>query len=158
MLFFLPHCFQDEAKIWRQIHAKLASLPQTIDDVCMPLVKRINNGQLYTNLDKKDAIFRQNHSTIAPFQVCFGNSTPLYVYLPVRFSACSRVCLSIPLCFKINKCTPISPLPLAVFVCHFAFSSLCCFLKVEQINPKERTNVQAKKKCANGSQANKEDV
>ncbi|VDP76140.1 unnamed protein product [Echinostoma caproni] len=60
--------YKAEAKIWRQIHAKLASLPQTIDDVCMPLVKRINRGQLYTNLDKKDAIFRQNHSTIAPFE------------------------------------------------------------------------------------------
>ncbi|TPP61640.1 Protein kinase c eta type [Fasciola gigantica] len=60
--------YKTEVKTWRQIHAKLASLPQTIDDVCMPLVKRINCGQLYTNLDKKDAIFRQNHSTIAPFQ------------------------------------------------------------------------------------------
>ncbi|CAH8477941.1 unnamed protein product [Heterobilharzia americana] len=46
--------YKAEAKIWQQIQLKLASLPQTIDNVCMPLVKCINQGQLCTTLDKKD--------------------------------------------------------------------------------------------------------
>ncbi|CAL8092974.1 unnamed protein product [Calicophoron daubneyi] len=60
--------YKDEAKVWQQIHARLVSLPQTIDDVCMPLVKRINSGQITSNLDRKDVLFRQNSATIAPFQ------------------------------------------------------------------------------------------
>ncbi|KAF5403276.1 hypothetical protein PHET_03431 [Paragonimus heterotremus] len=60
--------FKDEAKVWQKIYAHLVSLPQTIDDVCMPLVKRINSCQLHSSLDKKDAVFRQQNTTIAPFQ------------------------------------------------------------------------------------------
>ncbi|KAG5454395.1 hypothetical protein CSKR_202003 [Clonorchis sinensis] len=60
--------YRGEAKIWQQIHGHLASLPQTIDDVCMPLVKKINNGQLQSSLDRKDAIFRQPNATVTPYQ------------------------------------------------------------------------------------------
>lgn len=60
--------YKSEAKVWQKIYSHLASLPQTIDDVCMPLVKRINNGQLLSNLDKKDALFRQNNPVTTPFQ------------------------------------------------------------------------------------------
>ncbi|KER23937.1 hypothetical protein T265_08299 [Opisthorchis viverrini] len=60
--------YRAEAKIWQQIHGHLASLPQTIDDVCMPLVKKINNGQLQSSLDRKDAIFRQPNATVTPYQ------------------------------------------------------------------------------------------
>nr|CAH8830779.1 unnamed protein product [Trichobilharzia regenti] len=60
--------YKAEAKIWQQIQLKLASLPQTIDNVCMPLVKRINQGQLCTSLDKKDILSKPLPDLLLPFQ------------------------------------------------------------------------------------------
>ncbi|CAH8440520.1 unnamed protein product [Schistosoma turkestanicum] len=60
--------YKAEAKIWQQIQLKLASLPQTIDNVCMPLVKRINLGQLCTSLDKKDILSKPLPDLLLPFQ------------------------------------------------------------------------------------------
>ncbi|CAH8465235.1 unnamed protein product [Schistosoma guineensis] len=60
--------YKGEAKIWQQIQLKLASLPQTIDNVCMPLVKRINLGQLCTSLDKKDILSKPLPDLLLPFQ------------------------------------------------------------------------------------------
>ncbi|KAH8851251.1 Protein kinase c eta type [Schistosoma japonicum] len=60
--------YKAEANIWQQIQSKLASLPQTIDNVCMPLVKRINLGQLNTSLDKKDILSKPLPDLLLPFQ------------------------------------------------------------------------------------------
>ncbi len=59
-----------EAKIWSQIQTKLASIPHSIDQVCMPLVKKINNGQFYSTVDKREQLSRhQAQGGYVPFSV-----------------------------------------------------------------------------------------
>ncbi|BHF65925.1 hypothetical protein SprV_0200893900 [Sparganum proliferum] len=60
--------YKDEAKVWQEIYVKLSGLPYSIDTVCMPLVKLINNGQFYSTVDKKEQLTRhQAQGGTVPF-------------------------------------------------------------------------------------------
>ncbi|VDK69292.1 unnamed protein product [Dibothriocephalus latus] len=60
--------YKEEAKVWQEIYTKLSSLPYTIDTVCMPLVKLINNNQFYSTVDKKEQLTRhQAQGGTVPF-------------------------------------------------------------------------------------------
>uniref|UniRef100_A0A0X3PTQ9 Phorbol-ester/DAG-type domain-containing protein n=1 Tax=Schistocephalus solidus TaxID=70667 RepID=A0A0X3PTQ9_SCHSO len=60
--------YKEEAKVWQEIYVKLSGLPYTIDTVCMPLVKLINNGQFYSTVDKKEQLTRhQAQGGTVPF-------------------------------------------------------------------------------------------
>ncbi|VDL89738.1 unnamed protein product [Schistocephalus solidus] len=62
--------YKEEAKVWQEIYVKLSGLPYTIDTVCMPLVKLINNGQFYSTVDKKEQLTRhQAQGGTVPFSV-----------------------------------------------------------------------------------------
>ncbi|KAL5968791.1 Protein kinase C theta type [Taenia solium] len=50
--------YKAEAKIWKEIHSKLASIPHSIDKICMPLVKLINDGHFFSTVDKGDQLTR----------------------------------------------------------------------------------------------------
>ncbi|VDO11322.1 unnamed protein product [Rodentolepis nana] len=54
-----------EAKIWKDIYTKLASIPHSIDKICMPLVKLINDGHFFSTIDKGEQLTRH--------QAQFGN-------------------------------------------------------------------------------------
>ncbi|KAL5110789.1 hypothetical protein TcWFU_008386 [Taenia crassiceps] len=60
--------YRAEAKIWREIHSKLASIPHSIDKICMPLVKMINDGHFFSTVDKSEQLTRhQAQGGILPF-------------------------------------------------------------------------------------------
>ncbi|KAL7064723.1 hypothetical protein AAHC03_05555 [Spirometra sp. Aus1] len=60
--------YKEEAKVWQEIYVKLSGLPYSIDTVCMPLVKLINNGQFYSTVDKKEQLTRhQAQGGTVPF-------------------------------------------------------------------------------------------
>ncbi|KAM7537615.1 hypothetical protein Aperf_G00000075578 [Anoplocephala perfoliata] len=50
--------YKAEAKIWKEIHSKLASIPHSIDKICMPLVKLINEGHFFSTVDKGEQLTR----------------------------------------------------------------------------------------------------
>ncbi|CDS41890.1 protein kinase c eta type [Echinococcus multilocularis] len=50
--------YKAEAKIWKEIHSKLASIPHSIDKICMPLVKLINDGHFFSTVDKGEQLSR----------------------------------------------------------------------------------------------------
>ena len=47
-----------EVKVWKEIHSKLASIPYSIDKICMPLVKLINDGHFFSTVDKGEQLTR----------------------------------------------------------------------------------------------------
>ncbi|KAM3181455.1 hypothetical protein ACTXT7_014349 [Hymenolepis weldensis] len=57
--------YKAEAKIWKDIYSKLASIPHSIDKICMPLVKLINDGHFFSTIDKGEQLTRH--------QAQFGN-------------------------------------------------------------------------------------
>uniref|UniRef100_A0A5K3EZ07 Phorbol-ester/DAG-type domain-containing protein n=1 Tax=Mesocestoides corti TaxID=53468 RepID=A0A5K3EZ07_MESCO len=50
--------YKNEAKLWKEIHTKLASIPHSIDKICMPLVKLINDGHFFSTVDKGEQLTR----------------------------------------------------------------------------------------------------
>lgn len=71
MTNFFPICFLAEAKIWKEIYLKLASIPHSIDKICMPLVKLINDGHFFSTVDKGEQLTRhQAQGGNLPFAVC----------------------------------------------------------------------------------------
>lgn len=96
--------YKDEAIIWQQIYAKLASLPQTIDNVCMPLVKEINSGHLCSNLDRKDLLARHHHhAALSPFQDLLINfPRTLFHYWVITYAEVTVDKLTVNIAHKVN--------------------------------------------------------